>query len=229
MALKYVVEYDSVAKIGDKEIHFKPWNTKNEKDYLIAVESEEEITDKLLYEILIKPCLKDPNLILSDNEQKMLMIQIRKKSIGSTFPMRFSCIKCGQVNDIDISFDKIVKFEPDNFKNVIIEDLEFEFGPIVSENLKDRLNNLDSNVEYSFVEFLVHIRSITINGEKEDTFTFDELKDFIENLPTYIFDEAYKEFSDMKSKLEFDFSTNCIICGAENKIDFDSIPSFLWM
>lgn len=227
--LKYNVEYNNTAVIGGTEYKFKPWTTKNEKDYLIAVESEDNITDGMLFDILIKPCLEDPDVILTTNEQKMLIIEIRKKSIGTTFPMRYSCTSCNQVNDIDVSFDNIIKYKPDDFHNVTVQDMEFEFGPIASENLKSRLDGLKNNVEYSFTELILHIQSITIEGTKEDTFTFDELNAFMEDIPTYIFDEVYKAFTEMKSSLDFELKTMCAICAAENEVELDHIPNFLWM
>lgn len=226
--LKYTVEYNNTAIIGDKEFKFRPWTTKNEKDYLIAVESEENITDKILYDILIRPCLEDPDVNLTTNEQKMLIIEIRKKSLGSTFPMRYACTSCNQVNDIDVNFDSIVKFKPDDFYNVTIDGIIFEFGNILSENLKSKLDNVSSKVEYAFIEFLLHIHSITIAGVKEDTFTYDELKDYVESLPTQIFDEAFTEFNKMKSDLTFELNTFCLACNAENEVDFGHIPNFLW-
>lgn len=229
MALKYNIEYNNIANIGGKEYKFKPWTTKNEKDYLIAVESETDIDDKMLFDILIKPCLEDSEVMLTTNEQKMLIIEIRKKSLGSTFPMRYACSKCSQVNDIDVNFDDIINYTKDEFKDIEKENMVFSFGNIVSENLKSRLEDTDNNIDYAFIEFLLHIHSITIDGEVEDTFTFDELLDFIENLPTNIFDDVYKEFQSMKSKLDFNLKSFCAVCNEENEIDIDHIPNFLWM
>ena len=228
MALKYNVEYNNTAKIGDRTFKFRPWTTKNEKEYLIVVESEEDITDEKLFNILIRPCLEDPEVALSDNEQKMLMIEIRKKSLGSSFPMRYVCKKCKQVNDLDVEFDKIIEFKPDNFSPIKIQNLVFNIGPIISKKASERLGEQESNIEYAFIDFLLHIHSIEIDGEIEDTFTFDELNDFIEDLPTYIFDDAYKQFQKMKSSLEFGLKTYCMICNEENNVEFDHIPNFLW-
>jgi hypothetical protein len=228
MALRYARAYDNSCTIGDKKFKFKPWNTKNEKDYLIAVESEEDITDNLLFEILIRPCLEEPDVVLTSNEQKMLMIEIRKKSLGITFPMRYVCKKCKQVNDLDIELDKIIKFTPDKFEDVEIDNLKFKFGNIRSENLKKRLDGLKTNVDYAFTELLLHIQCIEIDGTVEDTFTFDELQEFVEELPTYIFDEVYKKFQSMKSSLNFNLKTFCMVCNTENDIDLEYIPNFLW-
>lgn len=226
--LKYNSNYDNTAIIGNKKIKFKPWTTKNEKDYLIAVESEENINDSMLFDILVKPCLEDPNIILSTNEQKMLIIEIRKKSIGPTFSMNFSCPKCKQVNDIDIEFDNIIKYKPENFGKVKSNNIEFEFGPIVSENLKKRLEGQENSVEYSFIELLIHIHSITINGTKEENFSFDELNSFMEEIPSNIFDDVFRKFTEMKGSLNFKYKTKCLICNEESDLDFDYIPGFLW-
>jgi len=228
MALKYKVEYRHIAKIGDRTFKFKPWNTRNEKEYLIAVEAEDEITDDMLFNILIRPCLEEQDVALSINEQKMLMIEIRKKSLGSTFPMRYICNECKNVNDIDVAFENIVKFRPDKFEDVEVDNMIFSFGNIPTQNLRNRLLEQETDIDYSFTEFLLYIRSITIDDEIEDTFTFDELKEFIEDLPTYIFDEVYKKFQDMKSTLEFGLDTYCITCNKENKVEFDHLPNFLW-
>ena len=228
MALKYNVEYNNTAKIGNREFKFRPWTTKNEKDYLIAVEAEEEITDDMLFNILIAPCLEDPDVSLTTNEQKMLMIEIRKKSLGSTFPMRYICRQCKQVNDLDVELDKIIKFKPDNFHDVEVENMVFSFGPIPTQRLRDKLKEQGTNVDYAFTNFLLHIQSIEVNGNIEDSFTYDELTEFVENLPTYIFDEVYKEFQSMKSSLDFELKTYCMICNTENDVEFDHIPNFLW-
>jgi hypothetical protein len=104
----------------------------------------------------------------------------------------------------------------------------FSFGNIVSQRLKDKLKEQDTNVDYAFTNFLLHIRSIEVNGELEDTFTFDELKEFVEELPTYIFDEVYEKFQKMKSSLDFSLKTYCMVCNEENDVEFDHIPNFLW-
>jgi hypothetical protein len=228
MALKYNVEYKNVAEIGEKRINFKPWTTKNEKDYLIAVEAEDNINDNLLYEILVKPCLEDPDISLTKNEQKMLMIEIRKKSLGGSFPMRYSCKKCKNVNDIDVEFDKIIRFKPDTWQDVQVDDIKFIFGDIATPNLKKRLDTAETKVDKAFIEFLIHIKEIEIDGTLENSFTFDELKAFVEELPTHIFDEAYKKFQAMKSSLTFELKTYCMICNEENDIDFEYLPNFLW-
>jgi len=222
MALNtYSEEYNFTANLGNKKFKFRPWTTKNEKEYLIAIESEETITEKLLFDILIRPCLEDKNVVLTNDEQKMLIIEIRKKSLGSTFPMKYACSHCNNVNDIDISFDKIVKFKESRYEDISIENMTFIFGDIQSENLKSRLDSSDStSIEKSFIELILHIHAIEIDDRMEDTFSYEELFTFIESLPSYIFDELFSKFTNMKSSIEFSYISNCAICSKENNIVF---------
>ena len=228
MALIYQKKYNHTAKVGDKEYKFTPWTTLDEKNYLLAVESEETITDTLLFDLLIRPCLEDDDVILSSDEQKMLMIEIRKKSLGTSFPMRYSCKKCKQVNDIDVEFDQIIKYSSPSYHDVEVQDMKFMFGEIASENLKSRLDDQNTNVDYAFTEVLLHIQSIEINGNIEDTFTYDELVQFMEDIPSSIFDKVFEEFQSMKGSLDFELKTFCMVCNTENNVEFDHIPNFLW-
>ena len=157
------------------------------------------------------------------------MIEIRKKSLGTTFAMKFTCHSCKQLNDINIAFDNIVNYKESIWEHVKIENLVFTFGEIVSESLKGRIVSAPNRIEKNFIEFLAHIISIEMNGKVENDFSFDELKDFIESLPTSIFDEIYEKYNSMKSSLSLTYSCNCMFCEEENIIDLESIPNFLWM
>jgi hypothetical protein len=232
MALVFNQEYLNTCKIGSKEIKFKPWTTKNEKDYLIAVESDEDITDQKIYDMLIRPCLQDPDVVLTTDEQKKLMIEVRKKSIGSTFSMTFTCKKCKKVNEVQVDFDSITKFKSSEWGtseiNLGNDIIKINFNNPLSKNIFRRLDEVHSVVEKNFVEFLIHIRSIEINDNLEDTFTFEELKTFIEELPSASFDKIFKDYKNMKSSLEFEYNPYCMMCGEENNINFEYIPNFLW-
>jgi len=229
MALKYDVQYKHTAIIGGKEIKFRPWNTKDEKDYLIATESKDVVTDEELFELLVRPCLENPNISLTPNEKKLLMIEIRKKSIGPEFPVRYKCIKCKQVNEIQVPFDKVVKYTESNFRSIKKENLVFNFTENMSESLKARRDNEENKIEKAFIDFLIHIKSIEIDGRLEDMFTFDELREFVESLPSYIFDDVFAQFQEMKGSLTFELTTYCAMCNTENKIDFnEGLPGFLW-
>jgi len=230
MALIYNIEYNHTAKIGKtKEVKFRPWTTKNEKDYLIATESDKEISELKLFEILIKPCIEDKTIKLTRHEEKLLMIEIRKKSIGPDFEVRYRCSSCNNINELNVPFEKIISYKESNFQPIKVDDMIFNFSNEISENLKIKIDNTENKIEKTFIEFLSHISSIEINGELEDVFSFSELTEFIENIPSKIFDEVLKKFKEMKGLLKFELETFCIMCNKENNIDFsEGLPGFFW-
>lgn len=230
MALVYEKNHNFIAKIGDKKIKYRPWTTLEEKEYLLASSDEADLNDQEIYDLLIKPCLEDKDIILSNNEQRILMIEIRKQSIGTTLPANFSCQnpECLAINTLEIDLDEMTHFKPEKWEEVEIEDIKFIFGSIQSQALKDRLNNTENEVDKVFMEFLVHIKALVIKGKLENTFKFEELERYVYSLPVYIFDEAYKEFKKQRSSLKFNYETSCFKCGQKAEIDFEYLPNFLW-
>jgi len=235
--LSYNITYNTL-DINNKKIEYRAWNTKDEKNYLIAIEDtkEEDITDDLIYDILIKPCLKNPDIVLTPDEQKYLMIEIRKKSLGSTFPMRYNCNKCGTLNDIEIRLDDVISFKEQSFKEIIIQDqdnditLKVLFNEPKTNNLIKKIQEAKTNTEKNYIDFLIHIQEININNETHKDFSFEELDNFISTLPTYVFDELLNSFLNSKSKLSINnYESKCLICNEENIIKIEEIPNFLWV
>ena len=228
MALVYNNQFKNSTKIGDKEIKFRAWTTKDEKDFLIAKDSLEDIDDNLLYDILVTPCLEDNTISLSPLEKKKLILEIRKVSLGSTFPMKYSCVKCKSVNDLEVDLDDITTFKEPNFGSIEVQDIKFNFSAKVSQNLYKRLEEEKNLINKAFIELLIHIESIVIDGKVEDDFSFDELYEYMESLPSSVFDELYPKFKEMKGYIEFNLKTKCLICNNDNIVDFDHLPNFLW-
>lgn len=230
MALKYEVGYDYTAKIGDKEIKFKQWTAKEERSYLQAIENTKtDITDKLIFDILIMPCIEDKNIVLSVQEQKLLLIEIRKVSIGETFKDVIVCKTCGNKEELEIKIDDILSYEKSNYKDIKIENMIFNIGEIKTNKAKERLIMDKGIINYIFTDFLLHIHSIDINGELNDKFTFKELEKFMDSLPTKIFDEVFEQYQLMVDSLELSYKYKCSECNEEEIIDYTNIPNFLWI
>jgi len=230
MALTYKAGYDYTAKIGDKEVKFKQWTAKEERTYLQAIENEKtEITDKLIFDILIKPCIEDKNLVLSVQEQKLLLIEIRKVSISETFTDEIECKSCNNKEIITIKIDDILSYEKSNYKDIKVQDMTFHVGEIKTNKAKERLIMDKGIINYIFVDFLLHIHSIDINGELNDKFTFKELEKFMDSLPTKIFDEVFEQYQLMIDSLELKYKYKCPECNEEEIIDYTNIPNFLWI
>ena len=232
MALVYDTGFEYESVIGDKTIKFKAWTAKNERDYLELLEkgqgeNPEAIGDKQLFDILIKPCIEDPKLVLSAAEQKKLIIDIRKESISDVIIDTIKCDECGLKTDIEIKIDSIMKYVKSDFKEVEAKDLKFNFGPITDNSKKESLKLENGIVKYIFEDFMMHIISIEINGEVETEFSKKELEKFINSLPSKIFDKVFEAYQEQIDKLDLDYEFECS-CGETKIVDYTYIPNFLW-
>lgn len=222
-------------EINGKKIEYSLWNTKMEKNFLIATENKEksEITIQDIYELLVKPSLKDSDILLTDNEMKVLILEMRKKSIAPDFSIKYTCTKCENINAQDIIIDDIVKYKPHNFKPITIDsngtEITINFTSMVSEKLLKRVNESKNIVEKNFNNLLIHIKDVKVGDELHNVFTFDELTTFMESLPSKIFNDIYNKFLEMTDSLEIYSECECSFCKEKNIINLGDITSFLWV
>jgi len=242
MALKYEVKYTNVSKIGNLEVKFKEWTAKNEKRYLNLIEKEDKITDEMIYNILIEPCIEDKELVLSASQQRKLLIDIRIKSISPDLVDEFipecsnkSC-SSHKIDDDKITPIKVkkalktmMKYSPSKFKNLKVKDVEFHFGEIKTNKSKSILKLEDGIINYVMNDFLLHIHKITLDGVEHENLSINELSSFVDSLPTKIFDEAFEKYQVMVDALDIEYKFNCDYCGTKNIKDYTHIPNLLWV
>jgi len=226
-------------EMGNKIIKFRPWTTKDEREYLMFVNDTnkdgtrvtKDDEENQIFELLLKPCLKEPETILTLDEKRILLVEMRKISLGDSlnFPVECSNPDCKSVNHFEVELDEIAQFKPFTPIDINVEDITITFGEIKTENLLKRVQDSKNDVERNFNDLLVHIISIKILG-KDIPFNFDELKKFIDDLPVNMSDKIFKGYKDMKSTFTLNNITrNCAICGEETYLIFsEGIPDFLW-
>jgi len=229
MALIYETGYEYVSKIGEKEIKFRQWTAKEERQYLKLLEKQEDnITDKMLYDILIKPCIEDKNIVLSGVEQKKLLIDIRIESISEFLEDTHTCKKCNAEDEIKVKLKDIMNYKPSNYGTIDSHDIKVTFGELKSNKDKEKLSLKNGLVEYIYQDFLLHIHSIEKDGEVYDKLTKREIQDFIDSLPTKVFDDIFDAYQKMVDELDIEYKWICPSCGEEETIDYTYIPNLLW-
>jgi hypothetical protein len=234
MALKFEASYNKIAQIGEKEIKFKAWTAKEERKYLTTMENEKtKVTDKLIFDILIRPCIENKDIVLSVSEQKLLLIEIRKESIGETFTDSIECTECGEKTEKVILIEDIVSYEVSKYEpiEISLDENKFKFllDDIKTNKDKERLVFDNGIVTYIFTDFLLHIKSVDINGELNEKFSFKELEQFMDSLPTKVFDEVFSEYQKMVDSLDLTYEFTCPKCNTTEKLDYTNIPNFLWL
>jgi hypothetical protein len=229
MALIYESGYDYTSVIGDKQIKFRQWTAKDERNYLKLLEKDDsEITDKVIFETLLAPAIEDKEVVLSASEQKKLIIDIRCESISDIIEDEHECISCGKKTDLKVKISEVMSYRKANYEEVQIKDLKFVMGPIRTNKEKDLLKMDKGVVEYIFQDFLLHIHAIEINGELQEKFSHRELNKFIDKLPTKIFDEVFEKYQKMIDEVELEYKWTCPECETKETIDYTYIPNLLW-
>jgi len=230
----YKENYNYSVEINNKKIYFRPWNTLDEKNYLLNISSrdDENVPIDDLWNILIIPCIKDKNIELNEIEKKYLMIKMREISIGDDIEIRYICNhdNCKTVNEINININDVLEYKNNNFQTIKYDEIEITFNEPKTQNLKNRLKEYEINTfNYNFINFLIHIESYKYNDILYEHFSFEELKQFFESVPSKIYNKLYKEFTNMLGKISFNIETKCITCGNTNIIETENIPNFLWV
>lgn len=227
--LKTVETFPYEIKFGKKIVKFRGWKTRDEKAYLILTESKEELEDKDLYDTLVIPCIENKTMYFTDAELQMLIIEIRKKSLGESFDVKYICKndKCKTVNDIQVQFDEIVNFKNDTVSNIKIDNMEIFFGDVKNQTLLQERTNDKTNVEKLFIEMVMRIEKLIIDDTVEDTFTYDEITEYIDDLDTKIFDKMIAYYTENLSSISLKGHLMCHRCGHDNEFIFDEIPNFL--
>jgi hypothetical protein len=239
MALIYNIEYTNEITTN-RTIKYRQFSAKEQKDYLSIIEKKEPLNDKVLYETLIKPCIKietndTKEPVLSAAEQKLLLIEIRKISIGDTFKDTLECKECKHQETADIKFDNITTYKPSDYKPVTIKDkdttLKFNFCDIRTNEDKEHLNIKDGIIQYIFNLFVIQLDTIEINDKifNAKDFTFKELQDFVMSLPAKVFDEAFEAFKDQGDSLDLRYKFKCSKCSVEQEKEYTHIPGMLWL
>lgn len=224
--------YNNECIIGNgTKIKFRPWKTKDEKAFLTYVESVEEVTDEDFFEFLIKPCLEDKTIHLSDDDIQMVLIEIRKVSIGESFEMKYICNHedCGKVNEIEIDFDDIVTYKFDKVKEFISDDetIKITFGNVKNEDVfKEKTRGVNS-IEKTFIEMILRIEKVMIDGQVYDSFNYENAYAYVDNLDVKVFDKLLAYYKENKSSIKIEGDFNCLFCGTKNSFIFDEVPNFL--
>jgi len=217
--------------IGDKTINYKKWTAKEQRDYLVLLEKTQgqEIDDMMVFNTLISPVIDEKTIVLTTNEQKLLLFEIRKKSIGETFKDIIECPKCKQETKVELEIDEVVrKFDKSNWGVAEKEGVKITFGDIKSNSERKKLKIKPNElIKYVYDDFYMHILEVEYEGE-----VYKPNKKIVENffsdmpsdLSTFFFEE-YEKMSDTLV-LEYDFDCNC---GHQEVVNYNQIPGLLWI
>jgi hypothetical protein len=212
-------------EINGKTIEFRAWKTKDEKEYLIMQASKDEMSDQDIFEILVKPCLKDPNISLTEGEKQLVMLEIRKRSFGESVDVQFLCGSCKKYNETKLNINEIVKYKPFKLEAITKDGITVNFKDTINIKL---LNGFEGT-KLNYQRFLLHIASLTIDNQVYKDFNLEELGEYFDNIDAETFDYFFAELQEQMEQVTYGGKVKCMFCNVEQDIGLGDLPNlFPW-
>jgi hypothetical protein len=239
MLPKIDVPIYSVELISTKKpVKFRPFTVKEEKLFLMAMESKDSETAINTVRQVINNCMIDDidvnSLPIFDLEY--IFLNLRAKSVGEDVKLRYKCNNSNKENDKE-SCGNVVEFD----FNLLEVKPTFKDGHNKKIEITDKLGIMmkypsfeiiKDYTEKSEVETVLDLilSCIDFIYDGEDIFyakdvSRKELEDFVDSLQSKDL-EKLKHFFDTMPKIGKELNFKCNRCGYEEKINVEGIESF---
>jgi len=232
-----VPTYELELPVSKKKIKYRPFLVKEQKNLLMAMESNETTTIQqnikdILYNCTLTEDIDVEKLPIIDVEYYFL--QLRAKSIGEVVESRYRCNnevdgeECGNImekdinlNDIKVEMDDSVSPEIQLTDKVIIKMKYPEFG-IVKDSLQyDNITDVTFNMISESIEYIYDGEQFYYATEAQP----GEMLDFVESMNQEQFSKV-EEFFNTLPKLKETLELDCSKCGFHHRIDVEGLASF---
>jgi hypothetical protein len=227
--------YSMVVPSTEKTVKFRPFRVKEEKNLLIAQQSEDISVMIDTLKGIISTCVLDPinvdELAIFDIEY--MFTQIRAKSVGENVELIFTCAHCTDKNNkvkIEIDLTKIPMIKSPNHSTKI--QLNDSIGVIMRYPRIEALKLVDANKANTDVELAIDAVIDCVHAvydDKEVFYTADqtreEVVDFIENLSKKEF-AMIEDFFVSVPKYEQKIEYTCPACKASNSYTLKGTDNF---
>lgn len=228
--LNDVPKYDVIIPSSKQSVRFRPFLVKEQKILLMALETKDEksilnaITDTL------KSCIIDPISInlLTSFDVEYLFTQIRSKSVGESSEILFNCTECDHSNKVVLDLTKLKIDIPDINKNISLNDqytLVMKYPSYHDLLTLETKSTTDTDRIYNTIvicmdQLKTDNELISFSDE-----SYEEISTFLEQLDTTQF-EQIMEFINNIPTLKHELTFKCESCGHNNKAILQGISDF---
>lgn len=200
-----------------KEVRYRPYNTKEEKDFLLAVETEEEekITDAI--EAIVRNCVQGADI---DNEMtpvdtNFLLVRIRQKGKGTNIAYAWKCDACKGLNRDILDTDADLEFKPADSTPITVGKWQINIK-WPTNALIGKLKKF-SDIDRNYKVLAYSIKSIVEGETVSDEFTPDEIEEWLEKLPPNLFEEYTISYGEKSPRIIVNKKVKCSHCDAEER------------
>lgn len=225
MSFSIEEKYETEIKLGEgKVIHIRKWKQKDRKNFKnMFIEKGEFTTAMDLAATVVFPCILEKSTLLTEEEIKYVLGELRRISIGETFSFDFVCDECDEFNKIELKISEVNKSKISKWGTSSIKGHSIKFGEQINPQFYyNALFEAASEEDKAVIDLVSHIISI----DNDDTKTFKELVSMFENMDTDIYDAIIEEFNKQKFKQDLVTEVECTHCKAKQGFLFDEIPGF---
>jgi len=224
-----------IEEVYSKEITIRPgkvvqarkWKVKDRKNLKKLIEERgEDISPIQLASVLIFPVLKDKDILLTEEEIKFLLSEIRAISISDKFKFNYICSNedCNKFNEQEIEIKDVNKPKFNDWGIVKIDDIEIEFGEIVNSKFYyEKMYEFKDQSERNLADMAMHI--VRVN-DLEASIKFEQFMLYFNEMDTDQLDEIVQEYKKQKFIQDNEHECTCTFCGSKQKFIFDEIPDF---
>lgn len=232
-----IPSYEIELPISKKKIKFRPFLVKEQRNLLMALESNETSTVQQNIRDILTNCTLTENIDIDKLpiiDIEYYFINLRAKSVGEVVESRYRCnnivneSECNNVLEASVNLQNI-KVTQDNSINPEIKltpkitiKLKYpEFG-IVKDSLKyDDVNQITFNMIANSVEYIYDGEQFYYGHETSP----EEMVQFIESLNAEQF-KKIEEFFENLPKLKENINITCSKCGFHHTIEVEGLENF---
>jgi hypothetical protein len=232
-----VPTYEIVLPVSKTKIKFRPFLVKEQRNLLMAIESNESATIQqnvkdILYNCTLTEGVDIEKLPIIDVE--FYFINLRAKSVGEIVESKYKCNnmvgdkECGNIMETEVDLQNIVVQTNESVSpeiqltpQITIKLKYPEFG-IVQDSLKyDSIAETTFNMIAESIEYIYDGEQFYYGTEAEP----GEMLEFVEGMNQEQFSKVENFFNNLP-KLKKEIEIDCSKCGYHHKIEVEGLESF---
>lgn len=225
-------EFETTVPSSQQRIKFRPFLVKEEKILFMALQGGDtrEMTNAV--QNIIGACVLSDNFDASKlamYDVEYLFLKLRGKSVGESIDLKVrhsnSDSECTHATEVSIDIDNIeIKFPEDYSDKIELTDtvgIQMKHPGIRHSSLAE------GDLDFDSVLKLISDCVVCIYDHENvyDSFTSDEIKQFIEGLNQQQFGKIQKFFKDIP-KLSHKIAWKCPKCGEEDNVTVEGLNNF---
>jgi uncharacterized protein (DUF1778 family) len=223
--------YEMTVPSTGQNITYRPFLVKEQKNLLIAFESQNRRDLVRAVQRTIESCVEDNiNNNLTTFDVDYMFTKIRSKSVGETADVLIPCSECESQNEVKINLDEVsVDSEmPDMLVN-ITDDVSVQMKfPTYDDFLSNKMLLESTTVTEALLQLIITCMESVLTDEERYSLqdeSYEEVVNFLESMTAEQF-ERVSQFANNIPNVTKSISFSCTSCGHENEKTLKGLDDF---